>query len=393
MPAALQPGDRKLLIGAGLLFLVLVGFSMLVSPPTEPTTFYPSTYSAGSGGAKVAYLLLQELGYEVERWQRPGTELPRDPNGTVLILAQPTILPTEAERYALRTFVRAGGHLLATGKDAAKLIPLEGKLEGKFCGFDWSTYRAAIPSPLTRQAPEIVMEGQLCWEQSSFPPLAVYGDQDKTVVVSYTLGKGRVVWWAGSVPLTNSGIRLSDNLALFLNSIGPPEGVRILWDEYYHGHSSSLASYLGETPVPWGLAQLALIFLTVCATFARRSGPVRSAVTESRLSPLEFIETLGDLYHRAEAAAVAVRIAYQRFRFLLAKESGLHATANVQQLYTAASHRVGQTDPELFRILTRCERNLQAESLGNEEALFLIQALNDYARSLQLQPYRLEERR
>ena len=60
--------------------------------------------------------------------------------------------------------------------------------------------------------------------------------------MTYQVGKGQVIWWGDSAPLTNGGIRESGNLPLFLNSIGPPEGVRVLWDEYFHGAHGTLWS-------------------------------------------------------------------------------------------------------------------------------------------------------
>ena len=76
----------------------------------------------------------------------------------------------------------------------------------------------------------------------------------------------------------------------------------------------SLGSFFAKTPLPWAGLQVAIAFIALMCTFSRRSGPVRMPATDSRLSPLEFVETLGDLYSNAHAAPAAVGVAYQRLR-------------------------------------------------------------------------------
>jgi hypothetical protein len=394
MSVPLDPGDRKILIATGILLLALVGIAFLVSPPAEESVLYPSSYSTDSGGAKAAYLLLKELDYDVERWEQPPTALPGEAEGTVLILAEPFLPSSDSERHALRSFVRRGGRVLATGAGATLHIPSTHgeQLESTDCKFGWRVYSAQVPSPLAHRAPTITMGAFNCWKQPASTPLGVFGDKENAVVVSYPLGEGEVVQWVSSTPLTNAGIGETHNLELLLNSIGARESARILWDEYYHGHRGTLATYIGHTPLLWGLAQLGLIFLALCLAHARRAGPVRVPVAESRLSPLEYVETVGDLYHRAHAASAAVEIAYQRFRFLLARSLGVPARSTVEQLHRAAAKRLGGSDPEFFKIMQRCEQALRNPELTDGEAVLLVQALRDYTRIFQLTSLRTEEK-
>jgi hypothetical protein len=391
MAVRLEPSDRKILIVAGALLLALTGLSLLLTPPAQPGWGFPSSYSTASDGAKAAFLLLEQLGYSVARWEAPLTELPLEAGGTVLILTEPFLPSSAGERVALRRFVSSGGRVLATGILGASLIP-EGDAEReKNHGMGWKDYPALIPSPLTREAAVITLAPRAGWRLGHDGHLALYGDDQQAVVVTYRVGRGQVVWWAAPTPLTNAGIQSKNNLRLLLNSVGSPEAIRVLWDEYYHGERGSLWSYLAHTPVPWVLLQLGLLFLAVCATFARRDGPVRPRGGESRLSPLEFVETMGDLYHRAQAAPAAVAIAYQRFRFLVSRQLGVPPRAPLSQLQQALSERLGRSDSELGRILHRSELLAQERGLEDAEALELVQGLHDYARIFGLLPHQPQE--
>jgi hypothetical protein len=199
-------------------------------------------------------------------------------------------------------------------------------------------------------------------------------------VVAYNLGKGRIIWWADSEPLTNFGLTESSNLMLFLNSIGEPVDKRVLWDEYFHGQRQGLWAYLGRTPVPWSMVQLGLVLLAALVTFGRRNGPVRLLRRESRLSPLEFVETLGDLYQRKGGAAEALGIAYQRFRFVLLRRLGLAPAATPHDIQRGVREQLGWSVPGFAETLQRCELGVKDRKLTGGRSLLLIQELHDYAR-------------
>src|SRR6266481_1747794 len=99
MPHTLDAGDRKLLTAAGLLLVVLVVSSALLSPRrSEGMSAYPSSYSTNWDGAKAAYLLLQDLGYRASRWEQSPTELKGEPSTQVLIFAEPLQMPSPEEK-------------------------------------------------------------------------------------------------------------------------------------------------------------------------------------------------------------------------------------------------------------------------------------------------------
>jgi len=379
MPAFLDAGDRRLLIGAGIAMVVLLALTFALAPaPAQNSIGSPSSYSPEWAGTKAAFLLLNQLGYHAEHWERSPEELPADPQDTVLILAEPSEGASSDERMAIRRFVAGGGRVLALGGSAADLVPDAAAIEIPDWNLKPKTFSALLPSPLTRDAPEITMVAPDQWTGHGSSQLGLYGTTEKPVVVSYHVGRGEVIWWASSSPLWNGVIREKSNLPLLLNAVGPASS-RILWDEYFHGARGSLFSYFAETPLPWAGLQIGIAFLAAVFTFSRRAGPMRVAAVESRLSPLEFVETLGDLYQSANASPAAVGVAYQRFRALLSRKLSAPSKAKLPELAHAASGRFGWPEDALLDTLARSERAMRSIDLDEKEALELVRQLLDYS--------------
>lgn len=393
MPQALDAGDRKLLIGAGLLLVVLLVAAALFSPPQiAGTTSITSSYSQSWNGAKAAFLLLQNLGYNVQRWERSPVEIEGDAANEVLILAEPLQAPSEDERFAIRNFLANGGRVLATGASAGRFLPeAESFGEGDPTA-DKAEFDAVVPSPIERGAPRISMPAPYFWNPESPRELVVYGNENTAAVVTYTFGKGQVIWWGSASPLTNEGIRDSGNLMLFLNSVGPA-GKRVLWDEYFHGVHGSLLSFFAHTPALWGAVQCGFVFLLILATYSRRVGPLREPVATSRLSPLEFVETLGDLYNSAHASSTSVGIADQHFRFVLTRQLGLPVNAPASELAKRASQTLGWEHERLLDTLKRCEAAAHEKNgVSEDEAVRLVQELFDYSKRLEPRRPNTQER-
>jgi len=382
MPAFLDASDRRLLIGAAIVMVLLLALTYALAPtPAQQSIGYPSSYSPEWDGAKAAFLLLKEMGYRAERWEESPENLPVNSQNTVLVLAEPFEAGSTDERTAIRRFVLTGGRVVAIGATAAHLVPEASATAVP----DWNpqpkTYSALLPSPFTRNAPEITMVAPDAFTSSTQPWLGLYGRDDKLGAVSYRVGKGEVIWWASSSPLANGSIRDKGNLAFFLNCIGA-RSQRVLWDEYFHGAQGSLVSYFAETPLPWAGLQIGIAFLAVLFTFSRRVGPARVPAGESRLSPLEFVETLGDLYKSAHASPAAVGVAYQRFRLSLSQKLGVPAQVKLPELCRAAVSRFGWPEAPLLDTLARSERAMRSISLRENEALELIRQLHDYSARL-----------
>ena len=393
MSPPLDPGDKKILVLAACLLVLMTGAALFLSTREEglPPGF-PSSYSTDSTGAKAAYLLLAEMGYHVERWMSPPGELPERPESTLLIVAGPIIPVSADEAQQLQQFVARGGRLLVTGFAGASWITaMDMGLSTTESYGAWRTFVAESPALLTRHAPEISMKNTARMSHLAPGQQRYYGDKGGAVVAKYRLGKGEIVWWADDSPLTNYGLTQASNLELFLNSVGLPGPAEVLWDEYFHGQQAGLWHYLERTPMLWALAQLLVLAVFASVTYARRSGPVRPLRRESRLSPLEFVETLGALYERRGAAAGALEIALSNFRFLVTRRLGLPSAVPTADLVHGVRERLGWATPGLADTLQRIESAMQVQEVTEPKALEWIGQLYDFAHRLGLDQQSLGE--
>jgi Domain of unknown function (DUF4350) len=389
VPLKLEKSDRRLLMWAALIFVPLILALALVSS-NESDSGVPSSYSAQPSGAKAAYLLLRDLGYNVHRWEQSPAGLPAAGGHTVLVLALPFRPPSPEEKNALQLYLTRGGRILATGYTADLYLPQA------------DTQREPVPDPIAKQyQPQLVtsltrggaieMSPSAYWKKRSIGGLAHYADDDRPIVVSYQVGKGQVIWWGASTPLSNAGISRSGNLALLLNSLGEPAHTQVFWDEYFHGSQRSVGAYMSEMPVLVGLLQGGLVGLAMLLTYSRRTGPVHPADSPSRLSPLEFVETLGGLYRQAHAIRAGLEVPYTRFRMRAARQLGLKNDVPAADLARALCHRLGCKDDNLQDLLLRIEAAMYDPELQEAQALELAQQLNAQARRLQLISFEQQE--
>jgi hypothetical protein len=382
MRAQLTSGDRKILLIAGGVFVALLSLSALMVRGRSSDEDIPSVYSTGSGGCKAAFLLLRESGYRVESWERPLADLPAG-KGVTLILADPAGFPVNAEKEKLTAFLRTGGRLIATGRFAGFYLPSN---EERFLPVPdevWKTIPAVSPSPVTRAAPQITFA-----PQSYLGPVdkavALYADDNGPAVVEFKVGEGSVLWLSEATPLTNAGLKEKGNLEFFLAAIGQPGAARILWDEHVHGYEESEAHGLNHPVIGWIALQLGLFAAAILITYSRRNEAVWMPAVERRLSPLEFVRTLGTLYEHANAGAVAVEICYQRFRYLLTHRLGLSTNSSIRDLDRALGERGDGIDSRFVETLTACESSRYDSQISPSAALGLVQALFDYAVHLRL---------
>ena len=380
MPARLAAsmsaqGNRRFVWAVWACALVLVAGIVVTAPPAPEYAPVPSIYASGSGGARAAYLLLRDLHFDVRAWEEPPAGLTALTLPAVLILAEPSESPSKADIASLRKFVEAGGRVLFCGASIPKFFP-KAEVSDPVEGIEWKEFSATLPSATTRGADKVTIRPEVYWGPPDASQLPLYGSEDSAAVVSWRIGQGEVLWWAGATPLTNAGITKSGNLNLFLNSVGV--GTPIYWDEYFHGQRVSLFSYVGKTPVVWAGVQVLLAALFLLFTFSRRSGPIVMPSSVSRLSPLEFVDTMGALYQHAGASSIPVDVSRRRLRLQLTRRLGMPSATPDADLARVAAERLHFGGVSLTETLNRASGAAAAPKLRTRDALALVQDLERF---------------
>ena len=374
--------DAHLVIAAGVLTILLGGAAAFIEPPGGSGADSPSSFSASALGARAAFKTLEALGYSIERSFEPMTAVTAPPSATVIVLTG-TIRPSEQDRRALQTFVEAGGIVLLAGRQGADFVRVEGARAPRPNASRPSRHRVLAPSALAANATEITMARDAGSPKFGPSYVAVFAvSDDEPLVSTARVGKGRVVWWAAATPLVNAHIDEANNLQLLLNVLGSPGVRRVLWDEHYHGHTRSLWSYASGTALPWVGAQLGLLVFAALLAYSRRRGPVRPLRSDTRSSPLEFIDMLRALYKRAGASTAAVAAARARFRRTVTSACGIPADSGDDVLARAFATRVRIDAGDVSDAVAQADRAIRDPRLSASDALTIVQRLQRLGASL-----------
>lgn len=374
--ASLDAKDRKLLIGCMCAVAVLAVITAIFARDQDnDNNPVPSSYRTGKHGARAAYDLLKTSGYNVERWERPLSDLPAlTDTETVVIFAEPN--PSSPEDLkAVKDIVAQGGRVLLTGWSGGILAPGGNALPP----LQFGTACKLTPQGLDPLASsgEVWMVPEASWGVSRPLDRVDYNCAGSPAVVQYASGKGEVIWWASSTPLENGSIQRAENLSLFLNSLGAPQGHHFYWDESLHGEVYSDWFYASGAALNLLKAGLFGIALLVIFSFSRRRGPVRDLPAPVRATPVEFLEALGSLYAEAGASATSVELAYERFRRRMGDLCGLQGSRmNAAELSVALRRRFPQAPETLEKDLAECEQAIGNDALQPKKALALVQALS-----------------
>ena len=336
-------GDMQILLWVAAAALVVIVAGAFFAPAREDNDITPGTDNSGAHGAKAAFLLLQRLGYQTERWDRPAKELSdADAAHTTLILAGAYPMDVIADKPGIESFLRHGGRVLATGAVSATMLP-ESHIAGSNRVYTQLCYTTPQGLSSMARAGRVAMDAPIRWNSDDVNLRIDQTCGDDAVVVHYPVGEGEVVWWSSAAALSNRGLKDDASLKLFLASVGGPHR-RVLFDEYIHGARSDLWAITAGTPVKALQWQLAVVAVLLVLSFGRRTGPLRIPVETPRSSPLEFAESMGDLYRKAGAVNVATGAAERRLMQFLEHEGGIS-----RETLRATPEAIGEAIAQRFR--------------------------------------------
>ena len=379
--------DARILLSACFVAVFVIIIGAFFAPARVDSDATPSSYNSGSAGVKAAYLLLGQLGYRTQRLEESATALDHaDASHTTLILAGAGGLDYRKEMPAIAAFLRHGGRVLATGAVSAMLLPEVHIAQpiGIHTTLCYTTPQGL--SPLAR-AGRVAIDVPIRWGAAeAATPATTYVDQacgEDAVVIHYPLGKGEVIWWSSALPLSNRGLKEDPSLKLLLASIGPP-GNTVIFDEYIHGARRDLWATAAGTPVfamGWQLAAAAALLIL---SFGRRNGPLRALVSPPRTSPLEFAQSMGDLYRKAGAVDVATGCAERRLLHFLESQGGIPRTtlqATPETLAAAVAERFRYREAGLAGDI-KAAREAEFNKLSPKSALGLVKRLDRHVANL-----------
>jgi hypothetical protein len=386
MSASWRTSDLTVLAIAAAGTVLLTIASFVAAPPDTQPRNDGSSFATHADGAGAAFVLLKALGYEVERSYEPLNFVRADPERTTLVLANASTRPSDQDVRALRSFLERGGRVLLTGPLGHFFVS---GLPDRVAGRASQAKRriASLPSPVSSGVPEIEMPSASVPLPADSPFVPVYGGYGDAAVAIARVAQGTVVWWAGSAPLANRGLGDTGHVELLVNSLGPSAERRIVWDEFYHGHTRSFWSYLAGTPLPAAFLHVAALSGLAVFTFTRRRQPIRPPVVEPRTSPLEFVDTMAGLYGRARAAHAAVAAVRSRVRRRLLEIAGLPASASDERLAEAAQERLA-LGVDLAGILLRSREHAADSTITSTQALATVAELQAAAASADASPRR-----
>jgi hypothetical protein len=370
--------DRRTVLWlVGGLFVLMLAF-VLFGPKKDENDPEPTTYNAGSEGIEAAYLLLPELGYGARRWESPTSGLRTvDAAHTTLILTEPKLPVKDVKplRQAIAEFLKRGGWVVATGPTGALLLP-DGKTDVPKTLLTGLCYTRPQGDGALARAGQVPLREPVRWAATGPAYRVEQRCGDDAVVVRYAVGAGEAIWWSSPMPMTNAGLGGDPSLKLLLASVGAP-GRTVLFDEYLHTYRDSVGDTLKG--LPWGALwwQLAAVAALLVFSFSRRSGPLRTAVTMPRTSPVEFAESMGVLYQRAGATPAATEAARARLLEFLRDQCGIP-----RELLRGQTPEVAQVLAERFggdwrEIDQHLEQAAIAREITPKSALKLVQSLDD----------------
>ena len=328
-----------------IMFIVLlIGGILLAAPKRTSESMVSTTYNPDRMGVKAFYTLMTRLGYSNDRLLQPYNNIPG--NTKVIIVVQPHIGNE-----------RIGFEGMGTFRDIT------------------SEERDSLKSWISKGGVVLFFSDNL----RGVP--AVFGSTQK-------LGKGMVYALNSRKSITNWGMRDSKNAVKILNIIEKHANKRdlVLFDEYHHGFKSESASMPIGKQAKIALIMLAIAGLVLCYARGRRFGAVRNLPSSETLRPgFEFVESVGRLYQRANAADTAAEILCKSFKNNLCMKLGLSVDASRNEIMrrldsgtdNAIAARVGE-------VIANCESTKAGQKLAESELLHIAREIQKLEQELGL---------
>jgi len=284
----------------------------------------PSSFNPVGAGHLAFYRTLQDLHWPVERWREPFSRLSAYGSGNVLVVARSSVNArvtfSDQEIYLLDDWVKKGNTLILLGAltdwdDTRHLLkeldftlpPKDTASSDFFQPFDLETERTLTLQPAagSSQTGTMVLPPSSPLPIGSPPGTHLLWQLDgQPYALDFPRGGGRVVCVASDRLLGNKFLGQGDNLAIVLGLLAPMGHVptHLFFEESHHGFSAMYAlANLLDNPGLRFAGMLALLgTLAFFGSSFVRFGPIVPLQRESGRSTLEFVDSIAELYLRAD---------------------------------------------------------------------------------------------
>jgi len=339
---ALRPGDIVVLfvVAIGLLAAGLVGASRAEKPPYVDTY---STHDGDRGGFLALRRLLEREGVRVTE----STRHPRFLNAERVVVSN--FLPYgKVDVDELRDFVaKRGKTLVIVGSDsldayARRAFVLPHGARGPEVALTYDAH-PIVASPLVAGVSRIVGDGTRRFAHDAFPAaVPLVADAAGAVVLTYSLGRGRIVAVADPTIFTNRLLGKADNARLALSLLGGSPPLTVAFDEFAHGYGRSESAWL----VLPGPLRVALIVMGVLCSIALggstiRFVPAAAPLLASDPNSAAYLVSLARLLRRGRASTRALADLIDATFAAIARSFGLPAHVDPGTLALLAASRTG----------------------------------------------------
>jgi len=350
-----------------LSIVVLLAFLNRSPQHTLRNTWLPSSFNPVGAGNMALFQTLQELNWPVERWREPLSRLSSEGTDNVLIITRSQLGSnvnfTSQEVDLLDDWVKKGNTLLLLGAladwdDTRMFLQQIG-----FTVPDKSASVSNLFQPFEREN-EKAMEIQpaagsnqtgtmiLPTSESlpiSFPAGAkiLWQNQDNPFLIDVPRGAGHIICGASDRLLSNSFLLKGDNLSIVLHLLAP--GGRpprhLFFEESHHGFSAiyAMVRLLGHPGLRFAGMLALLGALAFLGTSLVRFGPVIPLHRETGRSTLEFVDSIADLYLRADLRNDTIKYLFVETHQRVLHRLNLPPTASHELI----ADRLQQANPHL----------------------------------------------
>ncbi len=330
--------------------LMLMGLAMVFGKqPEQPRV--GTSYDASSGGFRAAYLLLEALGYAVDRAKRPT-------GGAARFVLFPTAAQDKAD--LLDSWVREGG-ILILGVDKEEfgrhlgmnlrcgVVSRPGHNGGEEEEPKEEPASGAGIARLAGGSIRVEWPGQAgdVWVQAG----------DKPAITMYSRGRGEI--WLLNRPefLTNRLLQQGDNAVLLCRlaeAVLHGRSGKLAFDEYFHGmhERPGVTELLLQPPALWITLQGLLLLGLLLWRFVPRFGDPRPEAPVRRRSKEEFLDAMAALLERKEDYAEAFRTAREDLVREIERDLGLPAGTPAKQILAEAQRRRAIRSADFHQLLT-----------------------------------------